>query len=193
MIKTKVDLKYYLEQDRLNLHINKLKPSSYDEVWKYEIILRKHEYYHNKEKKGIISKILLRHYKRKHHKLSMKYTTGIPINVCGPGLSIGHFGTIYINHNAKRRKNLRIQSGFTIGASSSTPNEFPILGDNVYIGTGAKILGGVRIANNVAIGANAVVVKDILEEATSHAGVPTHKTSNHSSAPYIDKRLRENK
>ena len=119
----------------------------------------------------------------------MKYTTGIPINVCGPGLSIGHFGTIYINHNAKIGKNLRIQSGVTIGGSSSTPNEFPNLGDNVYIGTGAKILGGVKIANNVAIGANAVVVKDILEEKTTHAGVPAKKISNNSSEFYIDKRV----
>ena len=189
MIKTKEDLKYYMDQDRLNLKQTKLKPGWNDEIWKYEIILRKHEYYYNKEKKGIISKILLRHYKRKHHKLSMKYTTGIPINVCGPGLSIGHFGTIYINHKAKIGKNLRIQSGVTIGGSSSTPNEFPILGDNVYIGTGAKILGGVKIANNVAIGANAVVVKDILEEKTTHAGVPAKKISNNSSEFYIDKRV----
>lgn len=44
-----------------------------------------------------------------------------------------------------------------------------------YVGTGAKILGGVKIANNVAIGANAVVVKDILEPKTTHAGVPAKK------------------
>ena len=193
MIKTKSDLLYYIEQDRLALHIEHLKPKWNDEVWKYEIILRKHEYYFNKEKKSLIDKILLNHYNKKHHKLSMKYTTSVPINVCGPGLSIAHFGALYINSKAKIGKNLRIQSGVTIGGSYSTPGKFPILGDNVYIGTGAKILGGVTIANDVAIGANAVVVKDILEEATSHAGVPTHKTSNHSSAPYIDKRLRENK
>ena len=60
------------------------------------------------------------------------------------------------------------------------------------IGAGAKILGGITIANDVAIGANAVVVKDILEEATSHAGVPSKKVSNNSSRAYIDKRLFEN-
>lgn len=189
MIKTKKDLKYYLEQDRLNLKQIKLKPSWNDEIWKYEIILRKHEYYHNKEKKGIISKILLHHYARKHHKWTMKYTTSVPINVCGPGLSIAHFGALYVNHNSKIGKNLRIQSGVTIGGSSSTPDKYPILGDNVYIGTGAKILGGVTIANNVAIGANAVVVKDILEEGTTWAGVPAKKISNNTSEFYIDKRV----
>ncbi len=189
MIKTKEDLKYYLEQDRLNLKQTKLKPSWNDEVWKYEIYLRKHEYYHNKGKKNLIDRIMLRHYRKKHHKWSMLYTTGIPINVCGPGLSIAHFGAIYINSQAKIGKNLRIQSGVTIGGSSSTPDKFPVLGDNVYIGTGAKVLGGVTIANCVAIGANAVVVKDILEESTTHAGVPSKKISDNSSEFYIDKRV----
>ena len=189
MIKTKADLKYYLEQDRLNLHINKLKPSSYDEVWKYEIILRKHEYYHNKEKKGLFGKLLLRHYSKKHHKWTMRYTTSIPINVCGPGLSIAHFGGIYVNSQAKVGKNFRIQTGVVVGGSSSTPDKYPIIGDNVYIGSGAKVLGGVTIANNVAIGANAVVVKDILEPKTTHAGVPSKKISDHTSEFYIDKRV----
>lgn len=189
MIKTKEDLRYYMEQDRLNLKQEKLKPSWYDDVWKYEIILRKHEYYHNKEKKGLIGKLLLRHYERKHYKWSNKYTTSIPINVCGPGLSIAHFGGIYINSNSKIGKNLRIQTGVVIGGSSSTPNKFANIGDNVYIGTGAKVLGGVTIANCVAIGANAVVTKDILEESTTHAGVPSKKISNNSSEFYIDKRV----
>lgn len=58
-----------------------------------------------------------------------------------------------------------------------------------YVGTGAKILGGVKIANNVAIVANAVVVKDILDPKTTHAGVPAKKISDHTSIFYIDKRV----
>ncbi len=191
MIKTKNDLKYYLEQDRLALHIKHNKPKWNDYVWKYEIILRYHEYYYNKEKKSLFNKLRLRHYSKLHSKMSYSFTTSVPINVCGPGLSIAHFGTLYINSNSKIGKNLRIQSGVTIGGSYSTPNKFPVLGDNVYIGTGAKVIGGVTIADDVAIGANAVVVKDILEPGTSHAGVPTHKTSDHNSHPYIDKRVLE--
>jgi len=189
MIKTKEDLRYYLEQDRLNLHKDYLKPKWNDEIWKYEILLRKCEYLLNKEKKSIFDKLKYKRYSKKYHKLSMIYTTHIPFNICGPGLSIAHFGAIYVNHNSKIGKNLRIQSGVTIGGSYSTPGKFPILGDNVYIGTGAKILGGVTIANDVAIGANAVVVKDILEEGITHAGVPSKKISDHNSHPYIDKRV----
>ena len=52
----------------------------------------------------------------------------------------------------------------------------------MYIGPGAKIFGPIKIANNVAIGANAVVNKDCLEDNATLAGVParvvSHKGSN---------------
>ena len=181
MIKTKEDLSYYLEQDRLNLKINKKKPTKYDIIWKYEIILRYHEYYHNKEKKNLFDKIKLRYYKNKHFKWTMKYTTSIPINVCGPGLSIAHLVTIYVNARSKVGANLRIQSGVTVGGVAKTPEVVPTIGDNVYIGSGAKVIGPITIADNVAIGANAVVCKDILEEGTTWAGVPAKKISNNNS------------
>lgn len=47
----------------------------------------------------------------------------------------------------------------------------PVLGNNVYIGAGARIIGNVRVGNNVRIGANAVVVNDIPDDATA-VGVP---------------------
>lgn len=189
MILTREDLKYYLLQDKLNLKIKYDKPKKNDLIWKYEIILRKHEYYHNLERKNIIQKLLLKHYSKKHSKLTNKYITSIPINVTGPGLSIAHFGTIYINHNSKVGKNLRIQSGVTIGGDANTPGKLPQIGDNVYIGSGAKIIGDVKIANDVAIGANAVVVKDILEEGTTWGGVPAKKISNNNSHSYIAKEV----
>ncbi len=189
MIENKKDLKYYIEQDRLNLHIKNTKPKKNDIIWKYEIILRKHEYYHNLTKKNIFQKIKLKYYSKKHFKLSTKYTTSIPINTTGPGLSIAHLGAIYINSKARAGKNLRIQTGVVIGGDVRTPNKQARLGDNVYIGVGAKIIGPRIIANDVAIGANAVVTKDILEPHTTWAGVPAKKISDNSSRLYIDKRL----
>ena len=189
MIKTKEDLLYYLSQDKLNLHIKKKKPSKYDIIWKYEIILRYHEYYHNKEKKNLFDKLKLKYYSNKHYKWTMRYTTSIPINVCGPGLSIAHLGTIYVNAKSKVGKNLRIQSGVTVGGVAKTPDIVPILGDNVYLGSGSKVIGPVKIADNVAIGANAVVCKDILEEGTTWAGVPAKKISNNNSWDYIAKEV----
>ena len=186
MIRNKEDLKYYLGQDTLALHQCKNKPGRQDAIWKYEIILRKREYYTNKENKSIFDRIMLRYYAVRHHKLSIRYTTNIPVNVCGPGLSIAHLGTIYVNSNSKIGKNLRIQSGVTIGGSKG---EYPVLGDNIYIGSGAKIIGGITVADNVAIGANAVVVKDITEPGTTHAGNPSRLVSQNDSHLYIDNRL----
>lgn len=47
----------------------------------------------------------------------------------------------------------------------------PIIGNNVYIATGAKILGPIKIGNNVTIGANSVVIKDVPDNMVV-AGVP---------------------
>lgn len=57
-------------------------------------------------------------------------------------------------------KNCMIGSCVTIGGRSGH-YEVPVIGDNVQISTGSKILGPVRIGNNVVIGANSTVLKDI--------------------------------
>jgi serine O-acetyltransferase len=49
--------------------------------------------------------------------------------------------------------------------------EFPEIGDNVFIGAGARVLGGITIGNDVIIGANAVVIEDVPSGATV-MGIP---------------------
>lgn len=99
-------------------------------------------------------------------KESIKYGFTIPINAFGPGLSLAHYGSIIVN--GKIGKNCRIHSCVNIGEGHG---KTPIIGDNVYIGPGAKIFGGIKIGNNVAIGANAVVNKDVPDNVTV-AGIP---------------------
>ncbi len=101
--------------------------------------------------------------------MQVKYGFYIPVNVCGPGLSIAHIVNILINSNSKIGANCRIQTGVTLGAtngSSSAPN----IGNNVFLGDGCKIIGDISVADNCAIGANAVVVKSILEAGTTWGG-----------------------
>lgn len=62
----------------------------------------------------------------------------------------------------------------------------PTIGDNVWIGPGAKIFGKIQIADECAIGANAVVNKSFLENGVSIAGVPARKVSD-SGNQYIRK------
>ena len=76
--------------------------------------------------------------------------------------------------------NCRIHEGVTIGSTSGS-KQAAIIGNNVFIGSGAKIIGAITIADDVAIGANAVVVKDILEPGTTWAGNPARKISDRNS------------
>lgn len=184
MIQSKKELEIYLEADRIALGYTKKTPRFiHDIVWKFQILLRKCEYYINC-RHDIIGKILLKILKIRYVLLSQKLGFSIPFNVFGPGLSIAHYGMLVVHSNAKIGKNCRIHEGVTIGATGGNDCAADI-GDNVFIGTGAKILGGIKIADGVAIGANAVVVKDILEPNTTWAGVPAHKVSNNGSRKYI--------
>lgn len=99
----------------------------------------------------------------------------IPTNVFGPGLNIAHRGTIVVNGFTKVGANCRIHACVNIGTKAGYRDVAPTIGDNVYIGPGVKIFGDVKIANGVAIGANAVVNKSFEEEHVTIAGVPAKK------------------
>ncbi|MBQ4141596.1 MAG: serine acetyltransferase [Clostridia bacterium] len=183
MITTKKELEYYLKQDAIALRqSNKKHPNFFgDEIWKFQIILRKSEYYSNlyrNSKKCYVFHFVW--YKLLLHRYSVKLGFSIPINVFGPGLSIAHYGTIVVNSAAKVGKNCRIQEGVNIGATNGS-SAAPQIGNNVFIGTGAKIIGDITIADDVAIGANAVVVKSITENGCTYGGVPAKKISSNNS------------
>jgi serine O-acetyltransferase len=81
----------------------------------------------------------------------------------GSGFFINHFGCIFIHFDAKIGSNCVISQEVTIGVKGAdTHGGAPIIDDNVRIGPGAKILGSIKIGSNAIIGANAVVVKDVL-------------------------------
>ena len=107
-----------------------------------------------------------------NHCLATRLGFSIPINVFGPGLCIVHYGTIVVSPYAKVGANCRLHPMTCIGEYNGAPT----LGDNVYVGPGAKIYGKIRIGNNVAIGANAVVNRDFGDDVTL-AGVPARVVS----------------
>ena len=75
---------------------------------------------------------------------------------------------IFISDNAKIGENAVIFQGVTIGSNTiedSKSKGAPTIGDNVYIGAGAKIIGNVKVGNNVRIGANAIVVEDVTDNS----------------------------
>ena len=115
-----------------------------------------------------------------------KYGISIPLETrIGPGLYIGHFGGIHVNEHVVIGANCNLNQGVTIGKHSRGERKgCPTLGDGIYVGPGAKIFGGIRIGHDVAIGANAVVTRDLPDHAVA-VGVPARVISQAGAAGYI--------
>lgn len=118
------------------------------------------------------------------------YRFGISISPdarIGPGLYIGHFGGIVVNKDVVIGKNLNISHDVTLGqVNRGSRKGCPTIADNVYIGPGAKVLGRIHVGAHAAIGANAVVTRDVPEN-TSVAGVPARVISDVGSAGYVNR------
>lgn len=84
------------------------------------------------------------------------------------GFVIMHPVGVVINSKVIGGKNIVVESGVVIGDEKG---QAPILGNNIFIGAGAKIIGGISIGDNVKIGANAVVVKSLPSNVTA-VGIP---------------------
>lgn len=187
MIENKIDLKRYLESDKIALGRKRKRPKFSDYIWKYEICLRKCEYYNNKNRRIIMDNIIKIIYKYRKFILGNKLGYDIPLNVFDEGLSIAHKGPIVVNSGARIGKNCRIHICVNIGTSAGKEKEAPYIGDNCYIGPGAKIFGKIIIGNNIAIGANAVVNKSFEQNNITIAGVPAKKVSEKGSTVNITK------
>jgi serine O-acetyltransferase len=89
----------------------------------------------------------------------------------GKNFVIDHFGGIVISGYAQFGDNCRIRNGVVVGLANVDNPCAPIFGNNVDIGSGAKVLGPISIGDNVLIGANAVVITDIPSNSIA-VGVP---------------------
>ena len=89
----------------------------------------------------------------------------------GRNFVIDHFGGIVVSGYAKFGDDCRIRPGVVVGLARVDDPCAPVIGNHVDIGTGAKLLGRIRIGNNVLIGANAVVVTDVPDDSIA-VGVP---------------------
>ena len=126
-----------------------------------------------------VALILLNHYR-------YKFGIAVPFSAdIGPGFYIGHFGCIIVYPLCQIGKNCNISQGVTLGKANRGKKEgYPTIGDNVYIGPGAKIIGNICVGNDVAIGANCVVTSDIPDHAVV-VGVPGKVISFEGSEGYV--------
>lgn len=177
MIKTKEDYLRYRKQDgTLNL-------SYYtwfrNDVLRYQILLRRAEYRTNTAIRPL-AKLYAAYLRYRLNRFGRKLGFTIGVNVFGPGLSIAHRGTIVVNNGTIVGENCRLHVCVNIGTALGS-QQAPVIGDNVYIGPGAKIFGAISIADGVAIAANAVVNKTCDDSGVTLGGVPARKISDGGS------------
>ena len=121
-----------------------------------------------------------------HKHLSVKYGIHIPRTTkIGYGFYIGHGIGIVINGGTVIGNNVNISHFLSIGTNNDKP---ATIGDNVYIGPNVCIVEDVRVGNNSTIGAGAVVVKDVPDNATV-AGVPAKVISYKSPGQFIKNKV----
>ncbi|MBU7594459.1 serine O-acetyltransferase [Metabacillus halosaccharovorans] len=103
------------------------------------------------------------------NKIIIEILTGISIpyscNILS-GILIGHFSNIMIAGNVQIGTNCTLHQGVTIGlAGREEKKGVPIIGDDVFVGAGAVILGKIKVGNAVAVGSNAVITDDVPDNA----------------------------
>lgn len=122
--------------------------------------------------------------------LRCRYKYGIAIpeyTVIGPGLFINRFGGIYIHGDAIVGANINVTHGVLLGQTNRGARAgAPIVGDRSFLGAGAKILGRVTIGNDSAVGANAVVTRDVPDKGVV-GGIPAKLLSQDGSDGYINR------
>lgn len=134
------------------------------QIWKkcinpnlhFVYILRKAQKYQKTPLLNVFWRIVLRHYQ-------IKYGFQIyPETQIGEGFYLGHFGSLVINPKTVIGKNCNIAHGVTIGQQNRGKNEgYPVIGDEVWIGTNAVIVGNITIGNDVLIVPNSYVNFDV--------------------------------
>ena len=182
MIKSKRDLKYYMECDKVAMG-KKKRAKPWNDTYYFLYVYRNYEYWYNNND-HLLGKVVALLWHIKYKKISMKCGFSIPINCIGPGLALPHYGTIIISSNVIIGENCKIHAGTNIGATSGK-EEAKKIGNNVYIGPGAKLIGEGYISDNVVIGANSVVIGSVEEKGITVGGVPAKKISDNDSSAHL--------
>ncbi|AYO58573.1 serine acetyltransferase [Chryseobacterium sp. 6424] len=147
-------------------------------------LLRKCQRHPKKSLLGMFWRVVLRHYQ-------IKYGFQIyPETQIGEGFYLGHWGAVVINPKAVIGKNCNIAQGVTIAQANRGKNEgVPTIGNEVWIGPNAVLVGNIKIGNNVLIAPNAYINFDVPSNSVV-IGNPGVITSNeNATAGYINHKI----
>lgn len=166
--RTREELRYYLAADLAALgHDRRPRGAAlFHPIVHFQGLLRRVEYLDRRS--DPISRVVVSAHKLRLLRLGQRLGLTIPRGVFGPGLAIVHYGSVTVNPNATVGGNCRLHSDVVIG---SKRGRSPVIGNDVWIGAGAKVFGRVTVGDGAVIGANAVVDSDVPEH-TVVVGVP---------------------
>lgn len=175
-IKSRAQLREYLEADcaRYPMSGRRILPyllqiSEGAILRRHIVLLRKTEYYTNTGRK-----LLALLFYARLMKFQNRHCIHVPLNTCGKGLWISHVFPLCMNGNVTIGEYCRIMPMVSVIGDDEL-NLAPTVGDHVTLGIGSTLIGGIRIADGVTVGAGAVVTKDCLEPGVTIAGVPAKK------------------
>ncbi|MDO4225500.1 MAG: serine acetyltransferase [Bergeyella zoohelcum] len=133
---------------------------------------------------GMIWRLILRRYQ-------IKYGFQIyPETQIGEGFYLGHWGALVINPKVKIGRNCNIAQGVTIGqANRGKFIGVPEIGDEVWIGANAVIVGGIKIGNNVLIAPNSYVNTDVPDNAIVMGNPAQIISKENATEGYINNKI----
>lgn len=125
--------------------------------------------------------LLYRHYSIKYG-FQIHYETQI-----GQGLYLGHFGMVVVNKRAIIGSNCNLSHGITIGqVNRGKLKGCPIIGNNVWIGTGCVIVGNIKIGDNVLIAPNTYVNMEIPSNSIVRGNPPQIIYNENATDFYVE-------
>lgn len=150
-------------RDRKDYWISRITHEDHYLIWKYIRFLRQEE--------AASNKLTAYFWRRRKNDLGSRLGLQVYAGTCGKGLRIWHYGSVIISGEARLGENCTFHGQACIGSDGIT-QAAPVIGSNVDIGIGAKVIGDVSIADDVRIGAGAVVTKSCYEKGATLVGVP---------------------
>lgn len=147
-------------------------------------LFRKCQKYHQTPILGVFWKLMLRHYQ-------IKYGFQIyPETEIGEGFYLGHWGALVINPKTKIGRNCNIAQGVTIGQANRGKNiGVPTIGNEVWIGANAVVVGGIHIGDDVLIAPNAYVNTDVPSHSVVMGNPATIIPKEHATEGYINHKV----
>lgn len=148
--------------------------------FKYMYVFRKVQYYKNRKLLYMFYRFLLRRYAFKYG-YDISFKTKI-----GKGFNINHWGSVVINPHTIIGDNVNITTGVLLGKSNRGKRKgYPVIGNKVWIGAHAAIIGNVKIGDNVLVAPNSYVNIDVPSNSIVFGNPAVIKSSEEAVLDYI--------